>query len=160
MKKGSTFTFCCAQKTNFIVEEPFTCPWGQTFHAGDITMVGKYYQNWGWTRFAYVLLMHSQTTYIHACHVQIIKFPMLLIDYKVQSNELVYKLSTYEEDAIKDAIASIELQWMLISTILLEIHHQIFLHYIGIWNPLMLSLVCLYLLWMMELCIPIAFESC
>jgi hypothetical protein len=109
MKKGLIFTFCCAQKTNFIVEEPITCPWGQTFHASDITMVGKYYQNWGWTRFAYILLMHSQTTYVHACQVQIIKFPMLLADYKVQGNELVYELSTHEEDGIKHAIASIEL---------------------------------------------------
>ncbi len=37
---------------------------------------------------------------------------------------------------------------------------QFSLRYIGIWNLLMWSLVCFYLLWMMGLCIPIAFESC
>jgi hypothetical protein len=57
----------------------------------------------------HILLMHSQTTYIHACHVQIIKFPMLLANYKVQGNELVYKLSAHEKDGIRRAIASIEL---------------------------------------------------
>jgi hypothetical protein len=108
-EEGVDFYILLCIEINFIIEEPFTYPWGQTFHASDIIMAGKYYQNWGWIKFTYVLLMQSCTTYIHACHVRVIKFPMLLANYKVQGNELVYKLSPHVEDGIRHATVSIEL---------------------------------------------------
>jgi hypothetical protein len=108
-EKGVKFYILLCTKTSFIIEEPFTCPWSQRFHASNTTMVGKYYQNEGWTRFAYVLLVQSQTTYIHVCHVQAIKFRMLPLDYTVQGNELIYKLFAHAKNSIRHAIASIEL---------------------------------------------------
>jgi hypothetical protein len=68
-EEGVNFYILLCTKTSFIIEEPFTSPWGQRFHGSDTTLARKYYQSWGWIGFAYVLLMQSQTTYIHACHV-------------------------------------------------------------------------------------------
>jgi hypothetical protein len=47
--------------------------------------------------------------YIHACHARVIKFPMALIDHRVQGNELMYKLPEHEEDGIRNVIVAIKL---------------------------------------------------
>jgi hypothetical protein len=42
-EEGVDFYILLCTKTSFIIEEPFTYPWGQRFHVGDIPMARKYY---------------------------------------------------------------------------------------------------------------------
>jgi len=46
-EEGVDFYILSFTKTSFIVEEPFTYPWGQRFHASDIVNSRKHYQSWG-----------------------------------------------------------------------------------------------------------------
>jgi hypothetical protein len=106
---GVDFYILMCTKTTFTFKQPFKCPWGQKFNAGDMAVAGKYHQMWGNLGSSYVPLRKSQTTHVHVCHVKAIKFPMFLADHRVQGNDLVYKLLEHAEDGIRQAIATIDL---------------------------------------------------
>ncbi len=77
------------------MEKDFTCEWGTEFKAGNVVVVGKYYQNWGSSESSYVFLLTSPTVFLHVAHVRAIKFPVLPCDHRVQGNDLAYTLPDY-----------------------------------------------------------------
>ena len=86
-------------KKPFVCKKAITCVWGKTFEIGDFIIEGTYYQKYGTghdTCFSTKVTKGLRCSRKHMGH----EVPMLLADYCVSSNDLVYKLQAEVEEAI------------------------------------------------------------
>lgn len=91
--EGVLYYILQCQRPKFIVQESFTCVWGNSFEVGDHVVEGIYYQRWGLsTTNSYVYLSASNPAYIHSHLVKAFDFPMVPSDYRVQGRDPTYKI--------------------------------------------------------------------
>ena len=85
------YVFVCTKKV-YICKTTFVCKWGEEFIPVNLVLEGLYYQNYGLGDDTYVLMRKSHRAHILTDHVCAMKFPMLLCDHRISSNDPVYKL--------------------------------------------------------------------
>jgi len=92
------------QQASHIVQDRFTCPWGDEFDVGDHVIIGLYYQKWGIDDNGYEFLTNSQMAFFYTHLVLACKFMMLLVHDKMKGSEPIYQLPNEVLQLIKSKI--------------------------------------------------------
>jgi hypothetical protein len=100
---GVQFYVLQCQRTKFVLEETFTCPWGGIFKAGDVVIREKYYKKFGRGDKTYVFCDKAIDAHVDAHLVRACKFPMTLAAHRVKGT-LVYKMSSESQRVCEDAL--------------------------------------------------------
>lgn len=93
---------CCSRP--YVVQEPFSCSWGEKFTPGQLAVKARYYQKWGTGLQNYVYRSKSQIAHCHVEDIRAVKFPMIPQAHRVTGNDPVYALPVEVEDRVRQVM--------------------------------------------------------